>query len=349
MPRVERPVGSWKTICTLRRYARRPRRCSASGSPSKRDPPGVGARARGACGPAWSCRSRTRPPARPSRPAHRRGRRRRRPARRHRAGAELDVEVARLEERRRSHVAAPSARARTRRGGRHRPARARRRSSAHSAIATGQRGWNGQPPAARRDRAGRRAARRLHARRRSPMVGNAAASAACTGAAGRRTPRRWAPPRRSARRTSQPSRRHVSASTDRSWVMNSRARPSSRCSSSSSASTCACTITSSAVVGSSAIEQPRVARQRHRDQHPLALPAGQLVRVVAEPRRRECPTTSSSSAHAAPPCPRGPVCSRIASRDLVADPLHRVQRVHRALEDDRHPSSAPRAVGPASS
>jgi len=48
-------------------------------------------------------------------------------------------------------------------------------------------------------------------------------------------------------------RSQVVASTDRSWVISSRARPSSRRSSSSRASTWAWTITSRAVVGSSAI------------------------------------------------------------------------------------------------
>ena len=43
------------------------------------------------------------------------------------------------------------------------------------------------------------------------------------------------------------------ASTDRSWVMNRIDSPMSRCRSASSCNTCACTMTSSAVVGSSAI------------------------------------------------------------------------------------------------
>ena len=52
----------------------------------------------------------------------------------------------------------------------------------------------------------------------------------------------------------------------------------------SSSRTFAWTVTSSAVVGLVGDDQPRVARQRHRDHHPLAQAAGQLVRVAAQAR-----------------------------------------------------------------
>jgi hypothetical protein len=42
-------------------------------------------------------------------------------------------------------------------------------------------------------------------------------------------------------------------------------------------------VTSSAVVGSSAIRSSGSLRERHRDHHALALPAGELVRIGAEP------------------------------------------------------------------
>ena len=45
---------------------------------------------------------------------------------------------------------------------------------------------------------------------------------------------------------------------------------------------CAWIVTSSAVVGSSAISTARVARERHRDHHALAHAAGELVRVAAD-------------------------------------------------------------------
>src|SRR4029453_8568175 len=76
-------------------------------------------------------------------------------------------------------------------------------------------------------------------------------------------------------------RSQVAASTDRSWVISSRARPSSRRSSSSRASTWAWTITSRAGVGSSAIStRGEQARATH---PPLALPPGQLVGVAGRP------------------------------------------------------------------
>ncbi len=49
---------------------------------------------------------------------------------------------------------------------------------------------------------------------------------------------------------------------------------------------CAWIVTSSAVVGSSAIEELRIARQRHRDHHALTHAAGELVRIVVEPLDR---------------------------------------------------------------
>ena len=45
----------------------------------------------------------------------------------------------------------------------------------------------------------------------------------------------------------------ISATTPRSWVMMTTPMPSSPCSSAMSSRICACTVTSSAVVGSSAI------------------------------------------------------------------------------------------------
>ena len=55
--------------------------------------------------------------------------------------------------------------------------------------------------------------------------------------------------------------------------------PYLRCSSRSSARICACVVTSSAVVGSSAISRRGLQRQRHRDHRALAQPAGQLAGI----------------------------------------------------------------------
>ena len=47
---------------------------------------------------------------------------------------------------------------------------------------------------------------------------------------------------------------------------------------------CAWTVTSSAVVGSSAMSSSRVERERHRDHRPLSHPARELVRIVVDSR-----------------------------------------------------------------
>ena len=86
-------------------------------------------------------------------------------------------------------------------------------------------------------------------------------------------------------------------------------------------------------------EQLGVARQRHRDHHPLAHAARQLVRVGARP---------AASASAMPDLAEHldrPVPGRLLGRpsggadrlgDLVADGEHRVERRHRLLEDHGH-------------
>ena len=65
--------------------------------------------------------------------------------------------------------------------------------------------------------------------------------------------------------------------------MNSMLMPSRARISASSARICACTVTSSAVVGSSAIKQVRLVGERHRDHDALALAAGQLMRIALQP------------------------------------------------------------------
>ena len=79
-----------------------------------------------------------------------------------------------------------------------------------------------------------------------------------------------------------------------------------------------------------------VDRQRHRDHHPLAHAAGQLVRVAAQPRARDADQVEQRAdlleRVLAAAIRR---CAWIDVEDLVADVEHRVERVHRALEDDR--------------
>ena len=78
----------------------------------------------------------------------------------------------------------------------------------------------------------------------------------------------------------------ISATMPRLCVMNITAMPSSRGNSSIKSRICAWIVTSSAVVGSSAIRSARVASQRHRDHDALAHAAGQLVRIVRRPLLR---------------------------------------------------------------
>jgi len=66
---------------------------------------------------------------------------------------------------------------------------------------------------------------------------------------------------------------------DEHRLMPSRARNLA-----SSVRICACTVTSSAVVGSSAISRSGSLASAHRDHHALALATGQLGRIVAKPR-----------------------------------------------------------------
>ena len=87
----------------------------------------------------------------------------------------------------------------------------------------------------------------------SPAWGSTSTGPTCTGAPGRRTPSLVdaVSTIRPAYITAMSSA--ISATTPRSCVMITIAIPSSRCRRSSSARICACTVTSSAVVGSSAI------------------------------------------------------------------------------------------------
>ena len=103
-------------------------------------------------------------------------------------------------------------------------------------------------------------------------------------------------------------------------------------------------VTSSAVVGSSAISSLRLAGQRHGDHHPLAHPARELVRVVvaAGGRRRGCRPRSSSVDRLAAWRSRL-VAVEVALEhlgDLAADGEHRVERGHRVLEDHRDLAAA---------
>ena len=74
----------------------------------------------------------------------------------------------------------------------------------------------------------------------------------------------------------------TSATTPRSWVIRMIAAPLAAFSSRIRSRICACRVTSSAVVGSSAISRRGIAGQRHRDHHALAHAAGELVRIFVD-------------------------------------------------------------------
>ena len=87
----------------------------------------------------------------------------------------------------------------------------------------------------------------------------------------------------------------------------------------------------------------RVAGERHRDHHALLLATGELVRVVVGASRREAHLLEelADPARRARLVGRGVHEHRLG--DLVADRAHGVQRVERALEDDRRARPAHRA------
>ena len=124
----------------------------------------------------------------------------------------------------------------------------------------------------------------------------------------------------------------------RSWVMNSRLMPSRARMSASRARICACTVTSSAVVGSSAISKIGLVGERHRDHHALALAAGQLMRIAGEPGFRI--GNADLRQQFQRPCPRHRAANAAVQlqnlADLRLDGVQRIERGHRLLEDDRN-------------
>ena len=124
--------------------------------------------------------------------------------------------------------------------------------------------------------------------------------------------------------------------------MNSTPVPRSVCSSLMSFKVCACVVTSSAVVGSSAMSSDGPEDQRHRDHDALALPARQLVRERVVHARRVGQVhllDHGDDARAA----FGRRQLRVFGQHLVelrAAAHDRVQRGHRLLEDHAHARAA---------
>jgi hypothetical protein len=92
-------------------------------------------------------------------------------------------------------------------------------------------------------------------------------------------------------------------------------------------------VTSSAVVGSSAIRMS----ERHRDHHALALPARKLVRIGIEPALRMRDTHQLQQLQRPRPCRLARQALMLAQGGghLRADPEERIERGHRLLEDHR--------------
>ena len=140
------------------------------------------------------------------------------------------------------------------------------------------------------------------------------------------------------------TRSAFSATTPMSWVIRMIAVPSVSCSSRIRSRICAWIVTSSAVVGSSAISSFGIARQRHRDHHALAHAARQLVRIGVHPalRLRDVHAAQHLDRLVHRVAPRQSLVQRDRLADLPADGHQRVQRGHRLLEDHRDVVAADR-------
>ena len=158
--------------------------------------------------------------------------------------------------------------------------------------------------------------------------------------------RRSGPARPAGRVSITPTRCVKRRTRLRSWVMNRIAIPYSRCRSSSSARICAWIVTSSAVVGSSAISSFGPAGERHRDHRALPLAARELVRERVDAafagRECRCARAARSRGRARASCAQ-PLVQLEHLGDLVADRVQRIQRRHRLLEDHRDVAAAQRA------
>ena len=181
---------------------------------------------------------------------------------------------------RRQALASPAPRSAS--GGR--TGRGRRAPRRRSADGSGSRAADRQAMAAGPgSRAAARAAAPRPAASRSGLGCRDAAARRSSAALGGRA-------RRSGRRTSRRSHRRSRATTPRSWVIRMIASPARSRRSRSRRRICACTVTSRAVVGSSAISSSGGRRAPIGDHRALAHAAGELVRIGpdASAPGREC-------------------------------------------------------------
>ena len=217
----------------------------------------------------------------------------------------------------------------------------RRLDAARQALDTAraQRGWNGQPTG-RLAGSGTEPGIGSAAPPRPSSRGSDAAARACRDA---RVVRRQLTDRRHLRRSGRAYMTSTrSATGHHAQVVGDdmiAPCPCSRFKSRIRSRICAWMVTSSAVVGSSAISSFGLQRQRHGDHHALAHAAGELVRIVVQARSSASgmPTIASSSIAAlvrvrlaTSAC--GARSASLICRLMVQD---RVQRRHRILEDHR--------------
>ena len=144
-------------------------------------------------------------------------------------------------------------------------------------------------------------------------------------------------------------RSEISAATPTSCVTNTIAMPSSRCNWRSSSRIWICTVTSSAVVGSSASSTQGEQDKRQRDHRALAHAAGQSradSSSAAAPPRGSAPCSSSSSARCIAAASADAFVLDDRLGDLLADRVDRVERRHRLLEDHRRPRRRAASPGP---
>ena len=214
-----------------------------------------------------------------------------------------------------------------------RPRTGRGRWSCIRRTRRGSAGGTSTPRGSRRAAAGPRRVRTAPCRKRwSPIAGKAAASAVVYGCAGLPNTAADGPSSTILPAYMIARRSHTSTSTDRSCVMNSIARPISCWSSFSRLEDLGLDHHVEGRGGLVRDDQARAAGERHRDHHPLLLPARELVRVVAQtPRRQADLLEEVSGPH------HGFLLVRLAVdhgrlRELVPDPLDGVEGMHRSLE-----------------
>ena len=125
------------------------------------------------------------------------------------------------------------------------------------------------------------------------------------------------------------------ATTPRSWVISITAVSRPSVSSCIRSRIWAWVVTSSAVVGSSAISRSGLHDRRHGDHHPLAHAARQLVRIVGHPLLRVGDVDVVQALHGDVEglALAHPLVEHDRLHQLVADGEHRVERGHRVLED----------------